>query len=164
MRSGNARPLPGNNALCAHLAQPQKHLRPAQFWSGGVVESVHFEFSATDSSNPNCTNRCLDFFQIGNSDFYFGFAFILRRHASQFQFRHRIMNAKRAPVAQLDRANDFESLGREFEPLRARQMQLAISGPQPRASLPEGCSRHPVPNTRNPIAGTPTYTVTSWSF
>lgn len=25
-----------------------------------------------------------------------------------------------APVAQLDRANDFESLGREFEPLRAR--------------------------------------------
>ncbi len=30
----------------------------------------------------------------------------------------------RAPVAQLDRANDFESLGREFEPLRARQTKL----------------------------------------
>ena len=26
-----------------------------------------------------------------------------------------------APVAQLDRADDFESSGREFEPLRARQ-------------------------------------------
>ena len=31
-----------------------------------------------------------------------------------------------APVAQLDRANDFESLGREFEPLRARQIQADI--------------------------------------
>ena len=28
-----------------------------------------------------------------------------------------------APVAQLDRANDFESLGRGFEPLRARQQR-----------------------------------------
>ena len=29
-----------------------------------------------------------------------------------------------APVAQLDRAVDFESTGREFEPLRARQKAL----------------------------------------
>jgi hypothetical protein len=33
----------------------------------------------------------------------------------------RPQSPRNAPVAQLDRANDFESLGREFEPLRARQ-------------------------------------------
>ena len=30
----------------------------------------------------------------------------------------------KAPVAQLDRASDFESEGREFESLRARQLVL----------------------------------------
>ena len=30
-----------------------------------------------------------------------------------------------APVAQLDRAADFESVGRGFEPLRARQLKSA---------------------------------------
>ena len=39
-----------------------------------------------------------------------------------FHFPIGRYNAKRhAPVAQLDRAADFESVGREFEPLRARQ-------------------------------------------
>jgi hypothetical protein len=32
-----------------------------------------------------------------------------------------LVRLERAPVAQLDRAIDFESIGREFEPLRARQ-------------------------------------------
>ena len=36
------------------------------------------------------------------------------------------MENKRAPVAQLDRAIDFESIGREFEPLRARQQPSAL--------------------------------------
>ena len=37
------------------------------------------------------------------------------------------MRARRAPVAQLDRATDFESVGRGFEPLRARQI-LGLAG------------------------------------
>jgi hypothetical protein len=32
------------------------------------------------------------------------------------------MSAKHAPVAQLDRALDYESRGQEFESLRARQL------------------------------------------
>ena len=32
-----------------------------------------------------------------------------------------------APVAQMDRAADFESVGREFEPPQARQLTLFLS-------------------------------------
>ncbi len=32
-----------------------------------------------------------------------------------------VLKGRRGPVAQLDRASDFESEGREFESLRARQ-------------------------------------------
>ena len=40
-------------------------------------------------------------------------------------FTHPIFNGwKRAPVAQLDRVADFESVGRRFESYRARQIQL----------------------------------------
>jgi hypothetical protein len=45
-----------------------------------------------------------------------------------FRFRRAIVAAK-ALVAQLDRASDFESEGREFESLRARQhLGLQIKG------------------------------------
>src|ERR1035437_9594811 len=37
------------------------------------------------------------------------------------------MSAKHAPVAQLDRALDYESRGQEFESLRARQIYQALS-------------------------------------
>ena len=37
------------------------------------------------------------------------------------------MFGSRAPVAQLDRASDFESAGRPFESGRARQIKIAIS-------------------------------------
>ena len=38
------------------------------------------------------------------------------------------MPAKNAPVAQLDRALDYESRGQEFESLRARQKTLGTKG------------------------------------
>jgi hypothetical protein len=38
------------------------------------------------------------------------------------------MSAKNAPVAQLDRAPDYESGGQEFESLRARHLRLFSLG------------------------------------
>src|SRR5438067_2864127 len=44
------------------------------------------------------------------------------------------VSRQRAPVAQLDRAPDYESGGREFESLRARHsLQLSAQEPAPRA-------------------------------
>jgi hypothetical protein len=53
------------------------------------------------------------------------------------------MSAKNAPVAQLDRAPDYESGGQEFESLRARQIttvQNKLS--QPRIFGKDGGSLH----------------------
>jgi hypothetical protein len=46
---------------------------------------------------------------------------MFRMHAASGALPHTCL-AKNAPVAQLDRALDYESRGQEFESLRARQI------------------------------------------
>ena len=42
------------------------------------------------------------------------------------KFRKNITILKKAPVAQLDRAPDYESVGRGFESLRAHQKEIKL--------------------------------------
>ena len=50
---------------------------------------------------------------------------------------HGMMHV-RAPVAQLDRAPDFESVGRRFESCRARQPVIKSQNPKPKTQSPTG--------------------------
>ena len=57
----------------------------------------------------------------------------------------------RAPVAQLDRAPDFESVGRRFESCRARQAALPLGTPRQASVMPRlafGSSRARASPTR----------------
>ena len=65
----------------------------------------------------------------------------------------------RAPVAQLDRASDFESAGRAFESPRARTENLAVSHPSGRvAQLAEHRTLNPLVEGSIPSALTSTRT------
>ena len=48
----------------------------------------------------------------------------IRSNGQSFSFGIRIVKLIRGPVAQLDRANGYEPLGREFESLRAHHTRL----------------------------------------
>ena len=61
-----------------------------------------------------------------------------RRDANKFPEADARYNRRSAPLAQLDRATDFESVGREFDSLRARQFFVLKSGSKERATLASG--------------------------
>ena len=53
---------------------------------------------------------------------------VCRMHAASAGLAALEGLAKNAPVAQLDRALDYESRGQEFESLRARQYHTGLTG------------------------------------
>jgi hypothetical protein len=54
---------------------------------------------------------------------------VFRMHPASAGPRPSMLSAKNAPVAQLDRAPDYESGGQEFESLRARHFDTGLYVP-----------------------------------
>ena len=85
------------------------------------------------------------------------------RHRGLVQLDIRVagsLSGPQAPVAQLDRASDFESEGREFESLRARHSDPAHSGHM--GAVITGHPRDPSTTTFALIGARWYRSITSW--
>ena len=136
VRTRIATALPRDDSFVADLPEAQEHSLMLQgcdpacrrgYWIQIAAEQIAAKPAAVQALGQwpaELGSRILTSVSVG--------LFILRvkerRWRAQFllEFSHPYNEAVDgcAPVAQLDRAIDFESIGREFEPLRARQKSL----------------------------------------
>ena len=108
----------------------------------GIIACIHGGCSSV------VERQIVDLVVVGSNPITHPFTFMLNEQT--FINQSVLGMTKNAPVAQLDRATDFESVGRTFEPCRAHVFYPFIFFYKSRYSSPDKSFTHKSPFCSNP--------------